>query len=273
MATNLKLSEKKVNYRLLLSTRRYLFGALGLSLLTFVLFFLLLFPRIQQVQTHRQELRAYQEQLQSSTEKLSLLQNVNQTQLFQQKEKINALLPTYKPLLPLIGRLEQLSIASNVIVTSFETSPGELSTSSGSLKKESSSARKLVQSNVDSLPLTLKLFGTISDIYRFLEGIDTLVPLADITSISLSSEQGSNPQLVASGSGTVDSSTAFQAELTFQAYYYVGTPPVVSQQALPEVQLRPDLVTKLDTFQLPTPETLENLPTTIIDGGKIDLFQ
>lgn len=262
---------ENINYRLLLSTRKYLFGAIGLSAVIFLLFFAIIFPRIQQVNLHRQELKESQQLLQVSTQKLNLLQNVNQTTLFQERDRINALLPAYKPLLPLILRLEQLSSQTNVIVTAFDVSPGELSSSTDSAKKESTVVRQVVQPNVDSLPLSLSLYGSIDNIYRFLEGLDTLVPLADVTGISLESATGANP--LATQSGEIEDATIFNSELTFQAYYYVGAVPVLTDDALPDAQLRPDLLAKLQTFQLPTVDSLQNIPSGVINGGKENLFE
>lgn len=262
----------KINYRLLLSTRRYLVFAAGLSLVSIIVFFSLIFPRIQSIQENRKELEQKQKQLTQSSEKLKLLLNVNQTTLFQEKERIDALLPSYKPLLPLIARMEQLSAENHVIVTSFQVSPGDLSlaTDSAAARKKSTASKKQVNSNVSSLPLSLLLYGTINDLYNFLDGIDTLVPLADITGITLSSSNNIANFQEQTGIETTD--PIYEAELNFEAYFYARSTPLSSQQNLPNSQLRPDLLLKLQSFQLPV-ATATDSAAVITGGGKINLFE
>ena len=259
---------QEINYRLLLSTRRYLFIAGGMFVLSWMLFFVLVFPRIRSVQEHRMELQDAQERLRISSEKLTLLRNVDQTELFQQQDKIQALLPNSKPLLSLIGQLEKLSADTSVIVSTFDVSPGDISTDSAREKKQSAKAQLVDNANVSQLPLSLVINGTIDDIYRFLEGIDTLMPLADVTSISLTplldgqTEANPNPP-----EGTV-----YEAEMTFQAYYFIGKAPTYRPGTLPNAQLRPDLLQKLQAFTIPDPQSLPPIPSSI-NGGKVDVFE
>ncbi len=268
MALFEKSSQPPTNYRLLLSTRRYLFGAIGMSVLSMIIFFMIIFPRIQGAQVHRQELQLQQQRLKDSTEKLTLLQNVDQTALFQERARIEALLPASKPLLPLIARMEKLSIDTNIIVTSFEVSPGELSTESAELKKQSTKAQETTSDTVLNLPLNLTIYGSIENIYQFLEGIDTLIPIADITGVSLATTQVSEIQSESSGVNPV-----YEAKLSLQAYYYLAKPKSSSQQPLPNVQLRPDLLEKLQTFVIPEAQPSDALPPEILNGGKLDLFE
>lgn len=217
------------NIRYFIATRKFLLLSLGISVGCIFLFFTLTFPQIQSLQEQRQELEMESTTLSQLQSKLSILQNVNTIGAFAQRDQVEALLPSTKPLLPLLYSIDQLSTSNTVVTTEFNISPGEISVASDEAKKRSS---EVESKTTDSLQIDLSVVGELTNLNAFLNGLDTLSPLTDV--ISLSIEPFTNAQSVSIVAK--EGVSYFEMRISLETYYYTGSPVVDVQQQLPDIE-------------------------------------
>lgn len=266
-ATNQKKNQS-VNVKLFLATRKYLLGAVLVGVCICLLFFMVDFPKIQSLQQNIQVLNDEQAKLDRLQEKDTFLTNIQSVDLYAQRESIQAVLPSSKPVLPIIHRYEQAARESGIIVSEFEFKPGEIATQSADLRRQSTAAKQKI---VEILDVDLKLVGEINNINTFLSRLEKVAPLSDFDSIRLTqvSRRGVVPGQPA------DTIKVFEVEITFSTYYYVATPQARLEQKLPDISvLSQQVLGELQGFQISTSDN-ENLPQNVPgqSGGKPNLFE
>lgn len=257
-----KESKKKaINFKYLLVTRKFLLISIGLSISSVLIFFALIFPKIQNIHASRQDLNTSQRKLQQLSQRLSILENVNQLDAYQNRETINDILPSYKPLLPLIAGFEQIASDNNLVISTFDVAPGEISTESGETVVRSTRARV---TNFDSMEITTSVIGQVENLNQFLEDVEMLAPLTEVSSINLAPLR----RTVASGTG--DNSGAFEAQLTLLTYFYTGAIGVQSGQNLPEIAtISQEVLPQLQGFRLYSTAAPSS---EVFESGRTDLF-
>jgi len=253
------------NVQHFLRARRYLAISIGISLVCIVIFFSAIFPRVQGIQTKRQTVQKEQKKLESNQQKLQILENVESIDVYAQKDRINALLPSEKPLLPLLRRLETLSGESNVIVTEFGLSPGQIS--SGSAQAKQSSKNENVVKNTQSVETKLTVLGKIGDINAFLRALNTVSPITSVSALSLKKINTRSNEQVA------DNTPVFEVTLTLQTFYFLGKVESKASQQLPSIdEIGEEVIAKIQSYTIPT--VSQQVPIgPVIGGGKQDLFE
>lgn len=255
-------------------TRRFLGITIVLSGITMVVFFTLLFPRVQSIQSTQQSLAKEREILADNQKKLAILQNVESIDVFAQKDRINSLLPSNKPILPLLRRLETLSRQTNVIVSEFGLSPGEISTQSGqvnaSSRSSSSSSRSTPTTNTQSVETKLVVSGKIGDVNTFLRGLNKISPLTSVSALSL---KRTNIRSGASTTTDVFEEAVFEVTLTLQTFYFSGKATSKASASLPDIQeIGQDVINQIESYT--PPEMIQAVQAVPVDGGgKENLFE
>lgn len=265
-----KTPANQLNFKYLLNTRQYLLIAIGFATASLLVFFSLMFPSIQSLQGKRAEFADEQQKLASLEKKVSLLSNIESLSAYGEREKINTLLPSNKPLLSVIQRLELISAETGVIVSGFVVSPGDISTGSAEVKKKSSDAK---DQTAEKLDLQLNITGRMSNINGFLSAIETMTPLTDLTAISLAAVQR-RQDLTPQDQALENTDPIFEARLSVSSYYFAKS--VVQSrvdQALPDInQFDESVLTQLQQYRVF--DSAPPVSTDVIQGGgKTNLFQ
>lgn len=232
----------QLNFKYLIATRRFLLLSLMLSGVSLLVFFVIIVPRIQNVQSSITVLRTDRDKLVVLQHKLKTLENVTQIDAYQQREAINTILPSYKPLLPLMAGFEQIATEHTIIVSSFDISPGSISTDSSETKIQST---KLQSQTIESMEIQTTVIGTIDNLNGFFASLDTLAPLTELTSVSLTPlRRGVSPD-------DTQPQFPFEAQLAIVSYFYQDQPALSPTQKLPEIStISQTVLPKLKDFRL-----------------------
>lgn len=247
------IKKPKYNLKYILTTRKFLLISIGLSALSLFLFFTLIFPKIQSIQEQRNVLEKEQKKLAKLESKLGILENVNSIDAFSERERIETILPSEKPLFSLLHKFEAAAAKNGVVITSFNVSPGQISTDSADTKKKSTAAKS---KTLEVMNLDTTVVGSITDINTFLADVDQLSPLTDVEKISFSAARGVETVQV-----TDPTQKVFEAVLSLATYFYTGQPEVQVDKELPTIaDLDQETLTKLAEFDIS--EVIPNSETT-----------
>lgn len=263
-------TEKKkqpFNYQYFMQTRRYLAIAIGLASLSAFVGLTILFPNINKARTASANLNTEKSRLANLQRKNSTLQNVQNTDLYNRKDSINAILPSTKPLLQLLSQIDRVSGETGVIVAEFGVIPGEISTPSAQAK-----TTKPVQGtnpNLDSIETKIVIIGKIDSINNFLRAVNNITPLTETTELSL---KAINRQDLVDQQKISDPNV-FEATLTLTSYFFIAKIETDPSQDLPDAtQFTAEGSEQLDQFQIPVSSQIP-VNFTIQGGGKVDLFE
>lgn len=264
------MANKKKNHQptleYFLRTRKYLVIAIAFGLGAVSFFFVLMFPRVQSIQERRSELNREAKKLSVLEAKNELLANIEGTDLFADREQIHTILPSYKPLLPVIQRLEKISQENQVIVSGLTINPGIISTESADTKVKSSQAK---DEELSSLTFQITVVGDIVNINRFLEAIDQLTPITDVSAITLAAATRRG----ATASESANDARVYETKLELLTYYYIGQPQIQPQAALPDVaSITRSMRAEIDNFRI-IPIVLPDIDTPDADTEKTSLFE
>lgn len=229
---------------------------LTLSVLAWLIMILLvvlyLVPQITKTVEAYQTLDKSRQELQRLQDKLSFIQTFQGNAFRAQERQIASILPSTKPLLPLLNTLGQLSQSQQVTLTNIELSPGSLSTATAEFSRSTGELQKL--------PVQISVSGDISRINAFLNALNTATPILEMSDISLS-PVGNSVQVSTS-------SAQYNGNIGLVAYYAPITVKTVVTQKLPTLSLSDETFIKdLQQFVI-YPSTL--MPT--IGQEKEDLF-
>lgn len=257
------IKKKKFNSRIFLRTRRYILlaGVLVLALLGIIFFAII--PQTQEIFSLRDDIQKEKPRYEQLVKKFRQLDAVEITSEFQQKELIEATLPSKKPLLELLEGLNTAALASGIVVEEFNLSPGVIATESAVPTpppvKKGRKARNQVA--VQGMEVNFTIAGSFEQIQRFTEVVEQIAPFTTITSLELS-----NPKQRPSSDG----GQLFTAEIVTETSYYTASITTNIDAPLPVLSEQDKLVlSKLEPF------VESNLPKqdSIQEGGAEDLFK
>ena len=260
-------NKKPTNLKYLVTTRRYLFVAIGVCVGSLLIFFTIIFPKIQDIQLHRTQMEKEQKALDQLNQKSDLLANASGLSAFQEKNRVNTVLPSVKPLLPVIHQLEAISGESGVIVSSLSLSPGEISTESAELKKKSSQAQQSTE--MDTLTIEMIINGSVDQINKFVSLVNTMSPITDLSTLSLSRSQS----VIFQTDADAPQEPRFEARLILASYFLTSQFQPQFGQILPDLsQFDETVLAKIKQF--PVYQTSTTTPTILPNNiGKENLFE
>jgi Tfp pilus assembly protein PilO len=280
----MKIDLQHINLKALMTNRRYLLMAGTIVALTILMIIGAIVPQIlgsletyTQIQQQAQKLQA----LQTKAQALDQIRDLQQ----EDRSKVDQALPSEKPLLQLITAINTVAQQAQVSVSEVQLSPGKISTSSAganagtSSLAASSSAQSRTASVVaaatsktsipgaEKLTVGLKVSGSLAQINQFIQDIEKVAPITDVTSIQLST--GSRSTSVIASSESASPASSFQAKLQLSTYFFTQSIAATIEAPLPKVGAREqDLLANLNSFIFPVFQKQQQLQ----GGGLQDLF-
>lgn len=272
----LTLDLKKTDFQTLFAARKYIFLAGGIAV---VAVGMLLFGVIGQVGGISDLVTANKtEQVtnQALQTKVKALQQVSYTTEFAKSAQINLALPSAKPLLQLITGVNNVAQQANVSLSDVTTSPGKLASQSGKIitttTGNSSSILDTVSTvhGVNILTIGLKAHGSLTEINTFLDLIEKITPITQVTKLSLNVAAPNAPAVsTSSTSAAVVDQSQFDADLELSSYYFSQAITVSVDSPLPTIGAKDEtFLTNLSNFQFPDYQSQQQIQ----GGGSTDLF-
>ena len=256
--------ETDQNLKLFFHNRRLLIiSVLFIWLSAFILFFALK-PQINQIQQKRTELSQKRSQLNQLSKKTVELEQILSSAQFAQKDKVNEVLPSHKPLLELLSNLHQAAGEHEVVFTDFNISPGEVASPSAQTdmsqlleqakeEQQQSKAKVKTLESADNeqesqeltdeiqysgkgyseLTLELSIKGRSEEVEGFMALMERVAPLTTITDFEIN-QAYQETELTASPSAS-QTGTISTASMIMATYYYDRIITTTPASTLPSV--------------------------------------
>lgn len=213
---------------------------------------LFLVPQIGKTVEAYRTLDASKRELATLQEKINFIKTFQGDAYKKQEALVESVLPSTKPLLPLLNSLGQLSLSQQVSLVGIELSPGSISTDAAQVVRSGKELEKL--------PVKLAVRGDIVHMNSFLDALNTTTPILEMSDISLNPTGSSNN---ASASGGL-----YDGEIGLISYYAPLTVKVITDQDLPTLSASDQsFIKELEQF-IVYKSTLQPITTE----NKVDLF-
>ncbi len=252
---------KDFNYRYFLIIHRQLVIASGFLLAGFLIIVFAILPQFTSLGEQQAKITKESKSVSTLQRKSLALEDAETLQIVDNADRIDSALPSKKPLLELMTSINQVSGWTNVEITNIELTPGDISTDSATQQATRRSKSSKI-SNYDEMSVDLVISGKLGDINDFFQQVERVVPITNITKISLN-------ELKRTGAVSYDENDVFEAELTLSSFYF--TQSISAALETPLVSLgaeEAEFIQKLSTFSFP----LFDEQRQIEGGGQIDLF-
>lgn len=250
--------EKKrtFNWRLFVATRRYLALTIAFSAATLAILFLAIYPQIGTLTATQRKLKSEQAVVEKLRRKSIELEQIKTLPEFAQADVVNEVLPSHKPVLELLTSLNNAAVTSQVVISDFTISPGEIATDStkAQIKTKKSSG------NFDVLKLDLSVSGPLGNVEKFMTLIERISPITTITNLSLSRR--------IAGSEEAEEVEA-KADLSLSTYFFTQSIKAAIESPLPQIGTKEQNI--FQTVQEFLPSNLES-QTEVQGGGQTDFF-
>lgn len=223
----MKPQQTNLNWRSLIINRRYLLIALGSGLMSFLILFSGIVPQVRVIFDLNRELKQEQRKLEILESKLISLKSISTEQIYQNRDAVNQLLPSKKPLLELLAGLNQIATSNDVNFVDFKLNPGEIASESAQFLNEVKAKRRATTrtENFDTLDVQLEVRGTFNDMQQFFSEVEQMAPLTTIGSLSLNIQ----------GQEVIQPSEQVQAQLVLKAHYFTQTILAAIESPLPNI--------------------------------------
>lgn len=259
MKIDSSLSLQDLSLQYLLQTRRYLVFAVGFTVVAVATAAFIFFIQYPQDQTLWQTLQTEKNQVVVLQQKAATLEDTTFIAQADNRQKIDILLPSKKPLLQLLNNTGQAARDAQVILVAIETSPGRIASGSAQLQTNINQfAPETVTTKVNGvnvLTIGLTVNGTLPQINAFVKNIEQIAPISDITHLELQPQ--SDP------SGRTD---LYQAKMKIASSFSTQPVTVDADAPLPQIQTdQEDFLNHLDTFQF-----IAEAPQSTIEGGGLN---
>lgn len=200
----------------------------ALSVVSWIVVILLvwqfLIPQIQLSLTAYTSMDSARKNLISLQDKLTFIQSFQSDAFATQRERVDSILPSYKPFLPLMNTLQQLSVEQNVALTGIELNPGNIATDAATVI-----ATARAENGLATLPVKLTVFGDLGNVNAYLDSLNRAIPILEISEISLNPRSNKT----AESSENVEVGTAYEGQISVISYYAPITAQSVLAQKLP----------------------------------------
>ena len=249
------------NIKLFFNTRRHLLLAIILIWAIVALVFFAIKPQVQTLFNLRSNLEVEREQYMDLSRKIQDLQNIRISDQFQQKEKVDEVLPSHKPVMELLFNLNQAMKESNVGITSLHISPGEIATESAEISlldtapKDTAAQRR--QQRYSALRMELTVSGTEERVDQFLQLAERIAPFTSIVELEINTRTDR------------EGVTRTEAEMLLNTYYYTQTIVTRVDDQLPSIGEKE--LKAFETIQQFMPPGFQK-PTAIESADLEDLF-
>ncbi len=220
-------SNKNLNLKLLINTRHDLLLAVALILGGLMMLIFAIKPQVTTLWASKNELSNQRQYFEKLTQKLNDLKQIQVSEEFEKKDKVDEVLPSHKPVLELLTNLSQASTQNDISITELEISPGEISTDSTKTTTQVTKAGS--NRNFSNLKLMMVAQGKRNDVDTFMEIAERIAPFTSIVELEL--KESRDRSAVETESGNENT----QADITFETYYYTGSIKTKVDTQLPSV--------------------------------------
>ncbi len=261
------------NIKLFLHNRKFIIISVILVWASVFMLFSAFKPQINQIQTKKDTLNQKRSELNQLSKKNLELEQILNSSEFAQKEKVNEVLPSHKPLLELLSNLNQAARQHEITFVDFEISPGEIASDSAeadmdnlvrqakqqqtetkasleakeeeeeSEGSENDQDKKALQKSdevaysgkgYNQLVLELSIRGRSDEVDDFMGLMEKIAPLTTITEFRISREDPLTTQAQASPSASSSVSMS-TATMIMSTYYYERVITTTPSSSLPSV--------------------------------------
>ncbi len=251
-------SSSDQNLQLFINTRRFLLLSIILIWGTVGLIFFAIKPQVQNMFALQTNLSKEREKYQNLTRKMQDLNTIEISAEFQQKDKVDEVLPSYKPVLELLFNLNQAMNRSEVQIESLMLRPGEIdSEAAESLIQDKPTTEISRRNPYRSLATELAVVGFDEDVDYFLDLVERIAPFTSIVELTINR------------SDREDDQPATTATMILNTYYYTQTITTRIDEELPSVD--EEELRAFQTIQEFTPSGFEK-PEDIQSTNVEDLF-
>ncbi len=228
-------TKQNLNLKLLVNSRKKLLLAILLVWATVFMIFFGIKKQIESIFEINHKLDIEKEQFQRVTMKLNELKQIKISDQFKQKEKVDEVLPSHKPVLELLFNIQQIAQSSQASIVSLFINPGKIATESAELdliETQTSSLKKDQptvtprQKKFDSLQMELVVRGTPDQVDSFLNTIERITPFTSIVELSI---RDSKSKI------TDTEITRQEATIVLNTYHYTQVISTSVDSALPTV--------------------------------------
>lgn len=245
----------KFNWRLFIFTRKYIIYSSLLFISGVAILVFAAYPQIDTINQLNARLKTEKNRIEKLKRKSIELEQVKTIPEFAQSDLVDKVLPSHKPVLELLTSLNSIASLTQVAISDFTLSPGEISTDSTQVQTTSKSS-----SSYGILVLELSATGPLSNVERFMTMIERITPFTTITSLSLSRQSGV--------SGNLENVNA-KADLSLETFFFTQPIRTTIESPLPIISAsEQNVFTTIKEF---TPSDLEK-QTEIKPGSKEDFF-
>lgn len=266
----MNLSKKKnseFNFNTIFRFRRYLTYGVGLIFLSLAIIVAGLIPQITESMALYNQLSTERAMEANLERKVNELQTVQATNDFSQKDLVDQVLPSKKPLLELLTGLSSSASRTQVSFTDFTVSPGEISTQSSEVTINASTSRRPrgtgsktpKKKTSDKIDVKLTVQGSLTNVQRFFEQVESIAPFTTITSLSLNQPGRVND----------DEERLVEADLVVTTYYFTQSISAALEEPLPIIgESEKEVLNAIRFFNYSSIEEQQQ----ILGGGLSDLF-
>lgn len=166
---------------LFMRRRTYLTVAIVSWAIMLLLAFVLVIPQVNLIIAHNENLGLEQTKLTRLQQRSTFLTGLNATEISEQLKVMQTVLPSQKPVTPLISSIERLAAEAGASLQSYELAPGTIATEGGRVTERN--LVKGIADGVGSLPLSLDVQGGFIQMNSFFKTLDQLVPMVNVKTI------------------------------------------------------------------------------------------
>lgn len=259
----MKTQQSTLNWRSLVTNRRYLLISMIGWVVSSAIIFSGLIPQINKNLELNEEIQQQQKKLDILASKLVSLREINTEQVYQNRDAVNQLLPSRKPLLELLSGLSQVATQNGIRFIDFKLTPGEIASESTQFLNEVKSKKKrqiAVQDSIfDTLDVQLEIEGTFRDVQQFFLAVEQMAPATTIASLALNIK----------GQEMIEADQLVQAQLVLKSHYFTQTIAAAIDSPLPTIgALEQQTLNQVSGYFFP----VVDIQQQIISGGVEDLF-
>jgi len=252
-------STKGIQLESFMRQRRNLAITIGLVVLSVGLTLLFTIPQSLSIKQLRDEINEEKELLSTLETKRTKLLEIEESNIFNQKDKIGEVLPSNKPIQELLINLDAISIEAQIAITEYISNPGAIASASA---KRRAQVEEKKDDNIQSVKLETIIVGDLANIHKFFSLIEKISPLTSVSNLDL--------QYISSADTDLNNSLMTEATLTLDTYYFNKAVTTKTETPLPEIQ--EEEKNAINEILFFTPSYLKDKQTTI-EGGNEDIFE
>lgn len=184
------VSMPEMSLRQFIRSRRYLLIAVLSWIAMIILLFSVIVPQFQEIQYIQGRYSTEQKTLEQLRNKLQFLDAFDLEGFRQQNDRINTILPSSKPFLPLLHALKSLANEQGVIFSGLEWSIGLVASESAQPQPDQPTATTRggtqQEESLSKMELEMKILGTTDRLNLYFEAMTRMAPVIETDTVSLS---------------------------------------------------------------------------------------